>query len=135
MKRLQWISIGVVLGVVLSSVGWALFFESWRSGVYLDARHRRFVEVELPQYDQMAKAILAQSATLTAQAKDFGPLVNRPQGASARTNADGSVTMLFPGGEGGPRHGHIYHSGAVLTDWPPGSGDYVYRLTNNWYEY
>jgi len=131
MKRLQWISIGVVIGVVLSSV----FFVWWRSGVYFDKRHRRFIEVELPLYDEMAKAILAQAATLTAEPRDFRALVNRPLGASARTNADGSVTMLFPGGEGGPRHGHIYHSGTVLTNWPPGSGDYVHHLTNNWYEY
>ena len=51
------------------------------------------------------------------------------------TNPDGSVTIWFPGGEGGPRHGYLYHSGRLLTSKPGNPQDYFCHLTNGWYEY
>jgi hypothetical protein len=83
----------------------------------------------------MADKVMAQRSTLTSEPRDLAYLLSPPFNGSARTNPEGSVTIMFRGGEGGPRHGYIYHSGALLTKHPGDPKDYIYHLTNEWYEY
>ena len=89
----------------------------------------------MPAYDKMAQNIFAHKERLTSQPADVSDLVPRPFKASVVASTDGSVTIMFPGGEGGPRHGYIYHSGPPLTNLPGDPAAYIYHLTNQWYEY
>ena len=107
----------------------------WQSGRSFEERHARFMRAQKVAYDHIAEKILAQRNFLTDQPRDLGNMVPPPFTASARTNDDGSVTIVFAGGEGGPRHGYIYHSGALLTKKPGDPEAYFYDLTNGWYEY
>ncbi len=95
----------------------------------------RWLREQRPAYEQLADKVMAQRATLTGEPRDLVDIVPRQFSASARTNADGSVTIIFRGGEGGPRHGYIYHSGALLTNHPGDPDAFLYHLTNGWYEY
>lgn len=130
---LKFIVVGLGAGICLMVI--AFGFSQWHASRYFDERHARFIREQKPTYDRMAEKVLAQRASLSEQGRDVGDIVPRPFTASARTNRDGSVTIWFPGGEGGPRHGYVYHSGALLTNKPGDPDAYFYHLTNGWYEY
>jgi hypothetical protein len=110
-------------------------FMQWSAGRSFEERHVRWLQQQRPAYEQMAGKIMAQKTTLTSQPRDLGDIVPRPFTASGRTNADGSVTIIFSGGEGGPRHGYLYHSGALLTRNPGDPDAFFCHITNGWYEY
>lgn len=101
---------------------------------HVEKRHQWFLHEGIGTYEQKAQMVLQRKEMLTADSKQ----IPTPSGlVSAYTNADGSVTIWFPGHTGsGMRHGYIYHSGAHLSTKPGNnSGDYFYHLTNAWYEY
>ena len=123
------------LGTCIVLLATALAFLQWSAARSFDERHPRWMQEQRPAYDQMAGKVIAQKATLTSQPRDLGDLVPPPFKASGMTNADGSVTIQFPGGEGGPRHGYLYQSGTLLTNLPGDPDQYIYHLTNEWYEY
>lgn len=125
----------IVLGAFVALLLTALALVQWTAGRQFERRHDQFLLQKMPAYDQVVQKVMAQKASLTDQSGDLGDIMPRQLTASARTNADGSVTILFPGGEGGPRHGYIYHSGALLTSKPGEPDGYIYHLTNGWYEY
>ena len=101
------------LGTCIVLLATALAFLQWSAARSFDECHLRWMQAA---YDQMAGKVIAQKATLTSQPRDLGDLVPPPFKASGMTNADGSVTIQFPGGEGGPRHGYLYHSGVLLSN-------------------
>ncbi len=129
---LKFVVVGIGAAVVLFFVAFGMSYRE--SGRYFEERHARFIR-DHQSYDQMAEKVLARRGSLTQQARDLGDIVPPPFTAWARTNGDGSVTIDFSGGEGGPRHGYIYHSGALLTSKPGDPEAYFYHLTNWWYEY
>ena len=124
-----------VLATCIVLLAATLAFQQWSAARHFDERHSRWLSERMPVYDEMAAKVIAQKATLTSQPRELADIVPTPFTASARTNSDGSVTIMFPGGEGGPRHGYIYHSGALLTQHPGDPDAYLCHLTNGWYEY
>ncbi len=128
-KVLAIVAAGLVL--LVAAFGWMRWYDARR----FDERHARWLREQRPLYDQMASNVMAQK-TLTSEPRDLGGAVPPALKIWACTNADGSVTIMFSGGEGGPRHGYIYHTGALLTNPPWASpGESIYHLTNQWYEY
>ena len=110
-------------------------FDLWTTGWHVEKRHRWFIQEGMGQYDQIVQKVMESRALLTAESQNLFKIARIPGLASAYTNADGSITIWFPGGEGGPRHGYIYHSGERLTTKPANPDEYFFRLTNGWYEY
>ncbi len=124
-----------VLATCVVLLAAAVAFEQWFSARCFEERHERWLREQRPVYEQLAQKVMAQKATLTSEPRDLPDIVPRQFSPSARTNADGSVTIMFAGGEGGPRHGYIYHSGGLLNKFPGDPDAYLYHLTNGWYEY
>ena len=127
-----------LIAVVGSSIGLVaagLAFLQWSTARSFDARHVRWLREQRPAYEKMVEKVLAHRERLTSQPANASDLLPDPFKASAMTNADGSVAIRFPGGEGGPRHGYIYYSGPLLTNLPGDPDAYIYHLTNEWYEY
>ena len=83
----------------------------------------------------MIQRIMDQKSALADQPRSLHEIVRRADGVYGRTNADGSLFILFPGGEGGPRHGYLYDSGRLLVANPVHEGEPFVHLTNGWYEY
>ena len=125
----------VIVATCIGLMAAGLAFVQWSTARSFDARHVRWLREQMPTYDKMAENILAHKERLTSQPADISDLVPRPFKASAVSSTDRSVTIVFPGGEGGPRHGYIYHSGPLLTNLPGDPDAYIYHLTNQSYEY
>ena len=102
---------------------------------HIDKRHQWFVQEERKIYDEMLQKIMQHKSALEAQPRSLQDIVRRPDGVYGRTNPDGSMLVLFPGGEGGSRHGYLYYSGGQLAANPVHEGEPFIRLTNGWYEY
>ena len=100
---------------------------------HVDKRHRWFVHEESKTYEEMVAKILQHRSELEAQPRSLRGIVQRE--AFGQTNAEGALTILFPGGEGGPRHGYLYYSGSLLATDPVHVDEPITHLTNHWYEY
>src|SRR6266478_5654214 len=110
--------LAIILGSLIVLFVGGLAFEQWSTARSFQERHTKWLKEQRPVYDQMATKVMAQRATLSSQPRELGSILPSASRASARTNTDGSVTIIFAGGNGGPRHGYIYHSGALLTKHP-----------------
>ena len=119
--------------VVLVVAGF--IFSWWAPELHRNLRRRHFIQQERLAYEEMMKKVVANRTLLRDTPRAVNAVVERPYGASAMTNADGSVTILFPGSEAGPRHGYLYHSGELLSAMPFDPEAHFVHLTNGWYEY
>ena len=119
--------------VVLVVTGFILTW--WAPELHRNLRRRHFIQQERFAYEEMVKKVVANRTILRDRPRALNAVVERPYGASAMTNADGSVTILFPGSEVGPRHGYLYHSGELLSAMPFDPEAHFVHLTNGWYEY
>ena len=103
-------------------------------GWHVDKRRRKFMESGRLAYESTIQGVLSNQSTLTDGVRNAGSLRPTVPPPEVHTNTDGSLTILFPGGEGGPRHGYLYHSGGpqALSNW---QSEGLVHLTNGWYEY
>jgi hypothetical protein len=107
----------------------------WTNGLHADRRRRAFVQEERKEYERIVQQVLQSRALLTDQPRRFEGVAPQSIVGFASTNSDGSMTVMFPGGEGGPRHGYLYHSGDWRGAAPTDPSGYLHHLTNGWYEY
>jgi hypothetical protein len=113
----------------------AAAFSSGMNELHIQKRHRWFVQEGIRSYKQVVQEVLQNRLRLTSDSQFLHKIIDRPFAGSASTNSDGSLTVYFPGGEGGPRHGYLYHSGGQLAHRPGDTNAYFLHLTNGWYEY
>jgi hypothetical protein len=119
--------------VLLVVAAFALFDTA--RNLHIDRRHQWFAKNGIASYEAMAQKVIQHREALHQEPSDLKDLVGRPEGVYGRSNADGSLLILFPGGEGGPRHGILYFSGGVLATNPVHAGEPIIHLTNGWHEY
>ena len=118
--------VGVVASLVVVMAFW------WTSaGWHAQKRHAWFLQNELAGYEALAQKVMLHPEALTSNPNDMERVIHRPLGGAGWTNADGSVTIMFPGRDESTRFGYFYYSGTgqPTFDRP------VYHLTNGWYEY
>lgn len=108
---------------------------AWMADLHIQKRHRWFLREGIVYYQTLADTVARNRQTLTGDLQTVR-IQSSPGFIRAQTNDNGSLTIWFPGGDGGLRHGYIYHSGSPLTGKPGNNpGDYFVWLTNSWYEY
>ncbi len=117
-------------GVLIATLAFTWCANGWR----VDNRRQRFARQGKMAYEQAITNVLNNRQLLTDKESSVEQLVGDHPHATAWTNSDGSVTIVFPGLEGNYRMGYIYQSGGQLPSFIAVNPDTVH-LTNGWYEY
>jgi hypothetical protein len=113
--------------------GW--IFSSWMNIRHIERRRAWFMQEGVHVYEKSVQEIMQNKSLLADQPRLLEGIAHGPVFISGKTNADGTVTIRFAGGEGGVRHGYLFHSGTQLSLTQANPEDRIWHLTNSWYEY
>jgi hypothetical protein len=125
----------LVVGVVL------LVFPVTAS-LFGGVQKRWFLESGHKDFESVIASIMTRKAFLTSKMKPLDKAVHGSR-AYGRTNADGSITIIFQGAGNWPRAGYVYYSGdqairqanSSFYVVPGALGRPYVHLTNGWYTY
>jgi len=109
-------------------------FSWWTAGWRVDRRRQWFAREGKAGYEQAVTSVLSNRQLLTSNERALEEIVSGHPHASAWTNPDGSITIVFPVLEGNYRHGYLYQAGGQLPRNIAKDPDTLH-LTNGWYEY
>ena len=119
---------GLAIAIVLIIIG------SWYYGVkwHVDIQDKWFLQDGYKSYEAVVRRIEQVKTNLT----DCSSVLKEVSGqflVAGRTNADGSMTLMFFGRGGNPRACYFYYDGHDLPMNLMDANHPLVRLTNGWY--